>query len=70
MKYRIILEQDEDGIYTALCPSLPGCVSQGQTRSEALKNIQDAMEGYILSLTKHNEAIPTPIYEEYLELAL
>ena len=70
MKYRIILEQDEDGIYTALCPSLPGCISQGETRNEALKNIKDAMEGYILSLKKHNEAIPTPINEEYLELAL
>jgi predicted RNase H-like HicB family nuclease len=70
MKYRIILEQDEDGIYTAICPALPGCISQGKTRSEALVNIQDAMEGYIASLRKHNEAIPTPIYEEYLELAL
>jgi predicted RNase H-like HicB family nuclease len=62
MKYRIILEQDEDGIYTAICPALPGCISQGKTRSEALVNIQDAMEGYVASLTKEDEA--------YFELAL
>lgn len=40
MKYRIVIEQDEDGIFVAECPSLPGCVSQGKTRAEALKNIQ------------------------------
>ena len=70
MKYRVVLEQDEDGIYTAQCPSLPGCISQGNTRSEALANIKDAMSGYIHSLQTHNEAVPPPIYEEYLELAL
>ena len=36
MKYRIILEQDEDGMFVAECPSLPGCVSQGKSRKEAL----------------------------------
>jgi predicted RNase H-like HicB family nuclease len=36
-------------------PSLPGCISQGRTREEALKNIQDAIIGYLKSLKKHNE---------------
>ena len=36
MRYRVVLEQDEDGIYIAECPALPGCVSQGDTREEAL----------------------------------
>ena len=53
MKYRIIIEQDEEGTYVAQCPSLPGCVSQGETRKEALNNIKDAMEGYMLSMEKH-----------------
>ncbi|MBI2980748.1 MAG: type II toxin-antitoxin system HicB family antitoxin [Deltaproteobacteria bacterium] len=53
MKYRILIEQDEDGIYVAECPSLPGCVSQGNTRVEALENIQDAVHGYLESLQKH-----------------
>lgn len=45
MKYRITLQKDEDGIYVVKCPSLPGCISQGKTRNEALNNIKDAIEG-------------------------
>ena len=37
MHYRVVIEQDEDGIYVAECPSLPGCISQGKTRDEATK---------------------------------
>ena len=58
MRYRVVLEQDEDGIYVAECPSLPGCVSQGNTREGALTNIKDAMAGYLESLRLHNEPIP------------
>lgn len=68
MKYRIIIEQDEDGVFSAVVPSMPGCISQGSTRSEALVNIKEAMEGYIESLTKHNEPIPPPITEEFIEI--
>jgi antitoxin HicB len=57
MKYRVLIEQD-DGIYIAECPSLPGCISQGKTRKEALLNIQDAIKGYLESLKKHTEPIP------------
>ena len=70
MKYRIIIEQDEDGVYVAECPSLPGCISQGKTRKEALDNIQDAIKGYIESLKKHNEPIPPSIDEEFVEVAV
>ena len=49
MKYRIIIEPDEDGIFITECPSLPGCVSQGKTRKEAIINIRDAIVGYIES---------------------
>ena len=68
MKYRIIIEQDEDGMYIAECPTLPGCISQGETRSEAIKNIQDAIKGYLTSLMKHNEPIPLSIEEEMVEV--
>ena len=68
MKYRIVLEQDEDGVFLAECPSLPGCISQGKNRDEALKNIKDAIQGYIESLRKHNEPIPPPIEEETVEV--
>lgn len=70
MKVRILIEQDEDGVFVAECPSLPGCVSQGKTRSEAIQNIQDAIRGYLESLKKHNEPIPPSIYEEIVEVAL
>lgn len=70
MKYRVTIEQDEDGIYVAECPALPGCVSQGKTREQALKNIHDAMQGYLESLKKHNDPIPPAIDEEVIDIAL
>lgn len=68
MKYRVIIEQDEDGVFIAECPTFPGCVSQGETRAEAEENIKDAIKGYIESLLKHDEAAPPPIYESYIEV--
>lgn len=70
MKYRILIEQDEDSIFVAECPSLPGCVSQGKTRTEAIENIQDAIKGYLESLKKHNEPVPPAIEEEIIEVAV
>ena len=51
----ILIEQDENGMFIVECPSLPGCISQGKTRKEALENIQDAIKGYMESLRKHEE---------------
>ena len=70
MNYRIIIEQDEDGVFVAECPVLPGCISQGQTRAEAIENIKDAISGYIESLKKHNEPVPPSIHEEIIEVAI
>ncbi len=70
MKYRIIIEQDEDGMYIAECPTLPGCISQGKTREEALVNMRDAIKGYLESLQKHDEPIPPSIEEEIVEVKL
>jgi predicted RNase H-like HicB family nuclease len=69
MKYRVHIEQDEDGWFVATCPSLPGCVSQGSTRAEALRNIGEAVEAYIESLRKHDEPIPPGIQEELVDVA-
>jgi antitoxin HicB len=68
MKYRVVIEVDEDGVFVAECPSLPGCISQGKTRAEALANIKDAMTGYLASLKKHGEPVPLPITEEIVEI--
>ncbi len=68
MRYRILIEQDEDGVFVAECPSLPGCISQGNTRKAAISNIRDAIRGYLESLKKHNEPIPPSIQEEIIEV--
>ncbi len=70
MKYRILIEQDEDGIFVAECPSLPGCISQGKSRKEALENIQDTIKGYLERLKKHTEPIPTSNEEENVEVTI
>lgn len=68
MHYSVTIEQDEDGVYVATCPALPGCISQGTSREDAVENIRDAIEGYLESLKKHGEAIPPPIQEELVEV--
>lgn len=70
MKFRVLVEPDEDGIFVAQVPSLPGCISQGKTREEALKNAREAIQGYIESLESHGEAIPPPISEEFVEVEI
>jgi predicted RNase H-like HicB family nuclease len=70
MKFRVIIEQDEDGVFVVECPNLPGCISQGKTRQESLTNINDAIKGYLESLKKHNEPIPPSIMEEIVEVAV
>ena len=70
MKLRILIEQDEDGMFTATCPTLPGCISQGRTRDEARVNIIDAISGYVESLKKHGEPVPPSIQEEVVEVEL
>ena len=44
MKIVVTIDRDEDGVWVAECPSIPGCVSQGDTKDEALANIRDAIE--------------------------
>ncbi len=70
MRYRVLIELDEDGIFVAECPSLPGCISEGKTRDEALANVKDAIEGYLHSLDKHGEPVPPPITEDVVEVSL
>jgi predicted RNase H-like HicB family nuclease len=70
MKFRIIVEPDEDGVFVATVPSLPGCVSQGATREEALRNVREAIEGYVESLRERNEPIPPSIHEEVIDVAV
>ena len=54
----VIVYPGEDKQWVAECPSLPGCVSQGATREDAIKNIKEEIEGYILAL--QDDGLPVP----------
>ena len=62
-RYRVLFQQDEDGKFTATVPELAGCISRGNTKDEALKNIKEAIEAYVESLEKHKESVPPSIHE-------
>jgi predicted RNase H-like HicB family nuclease len=68
MKYTVVLQRENDGGYVATVPALPGCVSQGDTREEALKNIEEAMELYLEDVKAAGEPIPTEDGREYVEV--
>jgi predicted RNase H-like HicB family nuclease len=68
MKFRGLIEQDEDGAFVAIAPSLPGCASQGNTRQEALENTREAIAAYIESLEAHGDPIPPSIGEEVVDV--
>jgi predicted RNase H-like HicB family nuclease len=67
MQYRIYIERDEDGVFVVTCPALPGCVSQGANRDEALANIREAIELYLESLREHGETVPPGVEQALVE---
>ena len=56
--YRIILRKEPEGVYTAFVPSLPGCITWGNTIDEAIEMAKEAVEGYIAVLEEEKELIP------------
>lgn len=62
----VITYPDEDGFWVVECPSLPGCVSQGKSRDEALVNIKEAIQAYVESLTARHEPVPEDRVETHL----
>ncbi|TAK22593.1 MAG: type II toxin-antitoxin system HicB family antitoxin [Chloroflexota bacterium] len=60
---QVVIYPGEDGLWIAECPSLPGCVSQGTTRDEAIENIREAIRGYILALEQDHIAVPAERFE-------
>ena len=59
LSYRIILRKEPEGGYTVIVPSLPGCITYGDTIEEAIEMAREAIELYIESLKEHKEEIPT-----------
>jgi len=60
---QIIIYPGEDGFWVAECPSLPGCISQGKTKEEAIQNIKEAITLYIDALEEDSIAIPEEHFE-------
>jgi len=56
MNFKVLIEKDEDGYYVATVPSLPGCISQGNTEEEARENVKEAIELHLSALAE--EGIP------------
>jgi predicted RNase H-like HicB family nuclease len=68
MGYTVILEQEPDGEYIALVPALPGCVTQGATRHEAIANIREAVELYIEDCLAAGDPVPSEVGKEFIEI--
>jgi antitoxin HicB len=68
MKYTVVLQREADGGYVATVPALPGCVSQGDTRSESLENIKEAIELYLEDVQAAGEPLPVEESVEYVEV--
>ncbi len=68
MLYTVILEQEADGGYVATVPALPGCVSQGDTREEVMRNIREAADLYIEDCIAAGDPVPSEAGREYVEL--
>jgi predicted RNase H-like HicB family nuclease len=68
MRYTVILEQEADGGFVAIVPALPGCVSQGDTRSEALANIHEAIDLYIEDCKDAGDPVPVEAGKEFIEV--
>jgi len=60
---QVIIYPGEDGYWVAECPSLPGCISQGETKEIAIKNIKEAIEGYIKALEEDGLEVPPERFE-------
>ena len=63
LTYTVELKPQKEGGYTVVVPALPGCISEGDTAEEALKNIRNAVEGYIKSLINHGRKVPLEFSE-------
>ena len=60
---QVLIYPGEDGYWVAECPGLPGCISQGRTKQEAIVNIREAIQGYIASLEEDGLPVPKERFE-------
>lgn len=63
---QVIIYSGEDGYWIAECPSLPGCISQGETKEDAIRNVREAIELYIEALQEDNIDVPEDRFDALL----
>lgn len=63
---QVIIYPGEDGYWVVECPSLPGCISQGSTKEEAVANIKEAIRGYVAALEEDNLPVPEERFDAML----
>jgi predicted RNase H-like HicB family nuclease len=63
MKFLVTIDRDEDGVFVAECPVIPGCISQGATEQEALDNIKDAIQECLEVRAERGMPLTLPSYE-------
>ena len=68
MKFNVTIDRDEDGVYVVECPSIPGCVSQGQTKEEALRNIRQAIE--LCLEVRQEQGLPLTVETQQVEVVV
>ena len=68
MKYTVVLQRESDGGFSAYVPALPGCVSQGDSRDDALANIREAIDLYVEDCIESGDPVPEENALEYVEL--
>ncbi len=67
MKFNVTLDRDEDGVWVVECPAIPGCVSQGETKAEALTNIEEAIA--LCLEVRAEQGLPLTIETRQIEVA-
>jgi predicted RNase H-like HicB family nuclease len=68
MRFPVTLDRDEDGVWIVECPSVPGCVSQGKTKDEALANIRDAIRESLI--VRAEQGLPLTVETQQVEVTV
>ena len=63
MRFSVTIDRDEDGVWIVECPSIPGCVSQGQTKQEALENVKDAIAACLQARAERGMPLTVETYQ-------
>jgi len=68
MKFAVTLERDEDGVWVAECPAIPGCISQGKTKDEALANVREAIR--LCLEVRAEQGLPLTVETRQVEVSI